>query len=274
MRLGPIVSATVICRDLDRSLAAYAHLGLPLVERGALARSRALAMGEAALADARCARLGATDCAWLQLIEAPGASQSTPFGRRGWLALEVGVRDVDALAARLSDKHFRVLGAPANLDVSDAIRAMQVAGPDGEVLYLTQVKRPVPPFALPQALHEVDQLFVGVLGCGDRERTLAFYEGLGLVDRWRFDTRLGALNRAHGRDCSERHPVACAQLRGQHLLEFDALPWLPAADASLRAGIRMLSIARSDAQNQPLRAADDPSARVLAGPEGEWLELV
>ncbi len=275
MRLGPIAAATVICRDLDRSLAAYGHLGMCLVELSRVDKSRALAMGSAKLNAARVARLGGHAAnPWLHLIEVPDAVRSSPFDARGWLALEVIVLDVDELAAQLSEEHFRVLGAPANLDVSDAIRAMQVVGPDGEVLYLTQVKRPVPPFDLPQAKHKIDDLFVAVLGCCNRDTTLAFYEGLGVVGRWRFDTRLGSVNRVHRREEADRHPVACAQLSGQHLIELDALPWLPPCSGELRTGIRMLSFARSSANGLRLKAVDDPTARMLAGPEGEWIELL
>jgi hypothetical protein len=41
---------------------------------------------------------------------------------------------------------FQVIGEQVNLDVSDNIRAMQVIGPAGEALYLTQVKAEVPTF--------------------------------------------------------------------------------------------------------------------------------
>ena len=58
------------------------------------------------------------------------------------------------------------------------------------------------------------------------------------------------------------------------MLYITQLPTLPAADATLRTGIRMLSFARSDASGRRLAAHDDPSARILAGPEGEAIELV
>jgi catechol 2,3-dioxygenase-like lactoylglutathione lyase family enzyme len=275
MRLGPIQSASVICRDLDRSLAAYLHLGLVAIETSTLTSARAIAMGDLALAGAKSAVLGSSaGHAWLRLIEVAQAAPQSPFERRGWLALEIGVREVDALAVRLDRRQFDVLGEPANLDVSDAIRAMQVAGPDGEVLYLTEVKRPVPPFDLPLAAADVDQLFVAVQACADRERSLAFYEGLGVVGRWRFDTRLGSINRRHGHEPTARHPVAVAQLRGRHLIEFDALPWLPARSDGLHAGIRMISFARSGESGVVPSSDDDPSARIFAGPEGEWIELL
>jgi hypothetical protein len=49
---------------------------------------------------------------------------------------------------------------------------------------------------------------------------------------------------------------------------------LPAADSALRFGLRLISFARSDMQGRGLVAMDDPSARILAGPAGEAIELL
>lgn len=277
MRLGPIVEATVIVRDLERSLAAYVgQLGLHLVERDQVPQQRALDMGETALIAAPRARLrsAAGAHAWLTLIEAPDAIASKAFERRGWLALELAVQDVDALAVRLDRQQFAVLGEPADLEFSAALRAMQVVGPDGEVLYLTEIKAAVPGMALIPARCPVDSLYIAVLACADRERTLGFYAGLGLLDQARMNARLSAYNRSHGLPDDQRHPIAIGQLRGAHAIEFDALPTLPAADSRLRSGIRLIGFARSDARGQRLSAQDDPSARILAGPEGEGIELL
>lgn len=277
MRLGPIVEATVIVRDLERSLAAYVgQLGLLLVERDQVPQQRALDMGETALIAAPRARLrsAAGTHPWLTLIEAPDAIASKAFERRGWLALELAVQDVDALAARLDRQVFAVLGEPADLAFSAGLRSMQVVGPDGEVWYLTEVKAAPPGLPLMPARCPIDALFIAVLACADRERTLGFYAGLGLVDQTPMDTRLSAYNRSHGLPEDQPHPIAIGQLRGAHAIEFDALPALPAADSRLRCGIRLIGFARSDARGQRLTAQDDPSARILAGPEGEGLELI
>lgn len=268
MRLGPISGATLIVRDLKRSLAAYVgELGLANADSAPLSRQRALDMGDAALIDAPCARLRSAisgDAPWLTLIEAPAALPGAPFTRRGWLALGLLVVDLSVRVARLTDESWQVLDDAVDHAIDPTQRTHAVKGPDGEVLYL-HPSRAVPALhAAPVAPGTVERLNAAVLGANDRERALGFYEGLGLVARWRLSARSPAPD----------HPLAIGQLRGDQLIEIHALPSLPAADSALRSGIRMLSFARSTAGGRRLAALDDPSARILAGPEGEAIELV
>ena len=113
-------------------------------------------------------------------------------------------------------------------------------------------------------------VFAATLGARDAVSTLGFYAGLGRVASRRADSS-GPAGRL---DAGRTGPIALGQLRGGHLIEIDTMPDLPAADASLRSGIRMISFARSDALGQRLAGRVDPSARIMAGPEGEALELV
>ena len=174
-RIGPPRAGTVVAADLGPSLAAYRdHLDLQVISDAPLAAALAAAWGKPALAGCGCVLMGADPADpsthWLRLLEVPGAVAPAPMRQRGWLALEVLVRDVQALGRRLEGGPFRVLGTPRPLSVSDDIWAMQVAGPAGETLYLTEVRAQVPPFELPMnARHTAERLFIPVLSAPDRE---------------------------------------------------------------------------------------------------------
>lgn len=117
-------------------------------------------------------------------------------------------------------------------------------GPDGEVLRLSDTgERP--------------RLASLVLATPNPERSAAFYGGLGLVD-WQSQERGGVLGLLQG---------------GHTILFLPVAAGTPAAP-SHRAGLRCVSLYRSDAGGRRLASADDPSARVLAGPVGEAIELV
>ena len=246
--LGPAVAATIITRDLDDSIAAYTqHLGQRLAGSEPFDAAQARACGWEALAGTRSAWLAnALGEPWLRLVEHRDATVMAPFTHYGWLALEVAVADVDALGKTLPDSPFAIIGPPADLAMSDAIRAMQVIGPDGEVLYLTQIKRPVAGFELPTARCAVDRLFIPVMTCPDREAALAHYTALSGNDGLRFDTRITVINRALGFDIGQEHPVATLQLRGATLIEIDQVDQLapaPFGGPALPGGIALIHFA-------------------------------
>lgn len=266
MRLGPICGATLIVRNLERSMAAYAGLldAVP-VATGPLPQQRALDMGDASLAHAPCAHLGerAAAAPWLTLIEMPQAPPTTPYARRGWLALLVAVTDINALRARVDRQLWQVLDDPGERASVRTTPSMQLAGPDGEVLHLHNPSA-ADVWPVPAPVHHLHGV---VLGAADSLVALGFYEGLGLIDRRYRQTMDRPISRASA-------TVALGQMSGGQTIEIDPLPTLPANDANLRTGLRLVSFARSDRAGRRLVARGDPSARILAGPEGEGIELV
>ena len=92
-----------------------------------------------------------------------------------------------------------------------------------------------------------------ILGCTNPASARSFYAGLGLLD---------------GMDA-----LAIGALQGGQQIDFINAK-SAAAPQVLRTGIRLVSFARSDAHGQRLHGADDPSARILGGAEGEGVELV
>ena len=289
-RLGPLLFGTVLCPSLDEALSAYRDcFEMQPQAPQEITAEVAGAWGLPALAGARSAVLrAASDVPWLRLVESTEAAPAAPFCKRGWMSLEIAVADVDALAQRLDGSPFEVVGAPANLDLSPNIRAAQVVGPGGEVLYLTEIKGEVPPFQLPQAVCAVDRLFVGVLNAGDLDASVAWYSQLAAVSGMRADTVLGAANRMRGYEAGRRHPLAVFQLSGESLLEIDSLPpWEQdqgAADGGLQYGIMHLTLAATSLAELPFGSAvtttlaPPPYTGRLAlfcrGPDGEGVELL
>lgn len=274
-RIGPPRCGTVVVADADAGIAAYRdHLDLHVISDAPLPSTQAAAWGQPSLAGLRCVLMGA-DAAdpsthWLRLLAVPGATAPAPMRQRGWLALEVLVRDVVALGRRLQAVDggpFRILGQPRPLSVSDDIWAMQVAGPGGETLYLTEVRAPVPPFELPMnARFTAERLFIPVLSAPSRDDALAWYTERAGGSGFRFESRVSALSRALGLDPEHRRAVATLGLAGRSIIEIDEVPEHPAPPAvaaGLPAGLAMVS----------LHADGLPAGPTLeAGPAGEWIE--
>jgi hypothetical protein len=252
-RLGPALAATVVTRDLDHSIGVYReHLHLHAGETTVLTSAEAADLGWPALTGNRsCWMSNALDEPWLQFIEDPQARHNAAFSCYGWMSLEIAVQDVDALGSALIDSPFKIIGPPADLAMSDAIRAMQVVGPSGEVLYLTQVKGPVPPFEIPMARCPVDRLFIPVMMCPDREAALGHYAGLSGNDGLRFETRITVVSAARGLERDHQHPVATLQLAGATVIEIDQVEGLKPAPFSASeppTGIALIHFAHDSAQ--------------------------
>lgn len=287
--LGPLTHATLLCGDADALAKTYAqHLHMAVKRTETISPQLAQMLGAPHWCDAPCLWLGPQDAgdAWLRLVQGDVRPPQRPFRTRGWIALEVLVQDVDALAAQLEHSPFELLGAPADLAVSDAIRAMQVRGAAGEVLYLTQINGEVPPFELPRASHPVDGLFIAVLAAGQRDASGAFYQRIGGDAPLEFNSRVGVLSREWQMPQQHEYPMATVQLCGSTLLEIDHLPQAaPHGDTQPPPGIASIGVCCDDVQRlgcdwltPPRPIADFPwNGRIGAcarGPDGERIEFV
>jgi hypothetical protein len=288
--LGPSVTGTLVTAKFDETIAAYVnHLDMTVAELGVVDQVLADLWQTPALIGQRIATLlSPTNIPWIRVVEDKNATPADPFREIGWMALEVVVADVDALAKDLENSLFETFRPPANLDVSDKIRAMQVIGPAGEVLYLTQIGAEVPPFVLPFAQCRVDHLFIPVMCCHDRETATAFYEGFSGAKAFRFDTKITSLNKAYGYDLDRRHPVSTVQLAGATMIEIDQIAESKpkaVAKGSLPSGIAMISYEVDDIDSLTVNWVSSPKA--LAGalykgrkaglvhcPGGEIIELI
>lgn len=285
--LGPTLTGTVVTPELDTSVAAYCdYLHATVLEQAAVSAEQAQLWGKPRLEGSPVVTLqspGGTP--WMRLIGIPGVLRAQPFKELGWMALEVLVEDVGSIWQQLESSPFEIYRGPTD---SGNACGMQLVGPAGEVLYLTEVREPEAPFNIAPARAPVDRLFTPVTACLRRDEALAVYSKLGAQRSWKFDTTLGSVNRAHGLDPSLKHPVGTVQLAGRSMVEINQLGVAksrPPGEGKLPAGIVMVSFVVDNLDNIGLRPISPPLSlagalyggqRVAAcrGAAGELLELI
>jgi hypothetical protein len=278
---GPLCHATLLVDAVAPLVNAYRALGLVVVADSTTRAAQAAAWGQPTLAGRRCVllapgpgpALGSSVPTLLRLIEVPGTPPRPTRFSHGWMALEILVRDVDALAQRFPIDGFEVVGAPADLALTPHIRAMQVVGPAGEMLYLTQVKAPVPPFVLPLSAElplaqALGGLFIAVMSTPSREDALQSVAALGPSAILRFETKVTVLNRAFGRPIDTDWPLATTQFAGAALFEIDevvdVLVLPPARAAELPAGLAWVTL---------VAPASACTVGLIELSPGAWVEL-
>ena len=274
---GPLRHATMIVRSFAPLLQAYRRLDVHAqADPLPISAEQAQAWGHDDLAG--CLQLmlapAGTQAPLLRLIEHPDASVRPTRHAHGWLALEILVRDVDQIAATLAGdgSGFDIVGPPADLDLSPAIRAMQVIGPAGEMLYLTQVKAPVPPFQIPLSAHlsrhvTLGLLFIAVLSTASRSDTVARCATWGCGQVLSFETKITVLNRALGHDIGRRWPVATVQWQGNSLFEIDEV-----VDAAVRPAALATHRLPSGLAWVAMVLPQAPSATLFEVSPGAWIE--
>jgi hypothetical protein len=285
---GPLRQATMIVNDAAPLVAAYAGLGLRVVRHGQVTVEQARAWGHSSLARCAVVELGSVrgEPGWLRLIEVPGAPPRPTRFSHGWMALEILVRDVDTLATLLPEQGFEVVGPPADLDVSPNVRAMQVVGPAGEMLYLTQVRAAVPPFDIPLSPlwfdgrpfdQHIGPLFIAVMSTPSRAAALLACAPLMPTQTLQFDTKISVLNRALDRPLGSRWPVATTQWAAGCLFEIDEVQDAGVTAGSqpgaLPAGLAWIGMQAAEAGPPQSQSQSQPQPLQELSP-GAWLELL
>ena len=292
--MTPLRAGTVCVADVERSREAYERLiEYRTAETGRIANALAGAWAAAAAAGARYALLQPASGAdtWLRLVESPSLVGFEPLVSMGWTALEFCVRDVQALAARLANSPFDVIGPPRRLDGMDSLCAMQACGPDGEICYFTQIDGDPPGLSLPRARCFVDRLFIHVIGASDLGATQRWIEGHldCTVAMARVEMVYTMLARAFGKPLDTRFTISTLRRGDELFLQVDQMPpeavRRPQRAGLLPPGIAMttLSVPSLDAV---AHACIEPPARhdgllyggrrsaVLADPDGTLYELL
>ncbi len=295
--LKSIAIVTLLVRSLAPVESAYEeHLGYETVRRGTLSPELTGTWGTPGMAGREYILMQPASGAevYLRFVRMPAdLADAPPFMTHGWNATELLVQDPDALADKLRDSPFRVIGPPADLTPGpDAPRAMQVLGPAGELLYLTRIIPGGTSFDLGSARTPVDRVFITVVA-GPSLTVLRDYYGrqLGLPLSDNLYWPIEVLARAHGLPLDTPFPLAVAILPRHYLVELDEYPRTvvprPRSDELLPAGMAMVSFtvdtltAGTDAiewRQPPQAIADFPyrgrRVAVTVGPAGEWLEVI
>ena len=270
--IGPIVGVTLSTPDLEASEAAYVSaLGYRLGARGRISVADAQSWGSQAMAGARfiCVHPQASADFHFRIIESPACKGYRAFTSHGWNAAELIVEDVDALAKELAGSPFEILGPPQDLSFTDAIRAMQVRGPGGEILYLTQFKRQLAGLPAPPARCKVDRVFIVIVGGQSLDTLLDFYSNTYNVPMpQRMESRVKAMSEAFGLSPEHRYAIAALPLRGNCYIEADQMPEMakPAvrAPGMLPPGISIVTMS----------TPGSALCGCVTGPAGELIEIV
>ena len=227
--LGPITRVTATTPDLAATQSGYTgELGYVVAGSGTVSEQEARAWGTPASAGAEWLLLhpcGQTDFTFRFIHRAPEAA-FVPMQSFGWSAAEVVVADVDELGKQLAtSSHFSTIGEPMNLSFTDDIRAMQVSGPGGEILYLTQITGEVPGMDLPKARCPVDRTFIVILGAPDIHKLRQYYQAtFGIPETPVISSRARVVSRAFQLPPDTEYPISAMPLAGQSLIEVDEFP--------------------------------------------------
>jgi len=208
-----------------------------------------------------------------RFVELPPVPGFRAFTRHGWHAAELIVRDVDTLHAQLRDSSFEIVAPPMDLSFCPDIRAMQIRGPGGEIIYLTEFKRPVPGLDAPVARCAVDRCFIVILG-GPSMSAMQDYFGnqFGVPGSPPVESRVQTMALEFGLSREHRFPIAALALNGQCYIEVDEMPSaaepLPEVLGDLPGGVAMVSFRVATG------SAVAGAPRCVRGGAGELVELI
>ncbi len=259
--------ATIVTPDPAATAALYeSWFDYRRIGDGEVSAAQAQAWGAPAMAGRRFVTVAPASGVpvWLRFVA--GEAAPTDAGRSlGWGAIELCVRDVQAVHRRLTGSPFAVIGPPKALDGAPAIWPMQVRAPDGTVIFLTEIRADEPAARLPRAACDIDCLFIAVLGCADMAASRAWFESaLALSGGPSFVLAYSTLSRAFGLPLETRHSIAVLGDEGDAFLQLDQYPpgAVPrvVAPGALPPGIAIVTL-------------DGPAPAVLRTPEGALVEL-
>lgn len=293
-KLGKIRCATIVCTDADKAASLYETvLGYARLETGRISTEVAASWGAEKMTGAPFVVLGPKSGAacYLRFVEDAGAQTPTPYLNTGWTALEFTVRSSDAAIERLRQNGFTVLGEAEDLEFAEgALRAGQVSGPYGEVLYLTQINEQLEGYVLPHAQVDVDKMFIVILAVNNVDETMQYFHqkhGSGLKDT--FEAAVPFIADYHSIDAKQEFYVGTVELEEEHYIEIDGMPKSegprPHRNGYLPGGIAMMtfevnSIDPFEAAAHGAPASDvvlpyrNEKALVFTGQNGELIEVV
>lgn len=286
-------AATLTVPNPEASAARYIEwLDYDVVERGRLSADLAAAWGTPASQGRAYVVLQPSSGApvYLRFVAGDPVPDYRPLRTFGWAAIEICVQDVLKVNERMLNSPFEIIGPPREIDGLPAIYPMQVKGPDGEIVYLTQIRSDLPAFDLPRAESLIDKLFILVLACSDMDASIDWFEKVvGLSLGRKMDIVYTMLATAFDLPMEDPHTISTVVHDRDVFLELDQYPPAatprPAHDGQLPPGIAIctlshpdLSMVKGDWITPPTRR-DGPIyggqlTGTLRAPDGTLVELV
>jgi hypothetical protein len=188
----------------------------------------------------------ASDDFVFRFIELPAVPGYRAFTRHGWHAAELIVSRVDPLAEQLRGSPFEIVAPPLDLSFCPDIRAMQIRGPGGEILYLTEFKKPVPGLDAPPARCAVDRTFIVIVGGASLAGMQDYFRHtFGVPETPAMESRVQTMALEFGLSREHRFRLAALPLRERCYIEADEMPAaaqpLPRELTELPPGIAMVT---------------------------------
>ena len=246
---GLIKAATVSAPDPNALADIYAqYFDLSIKEQHLITDAQAASWGTPGMAGKRSV-LMASDSGtpiYLRICENPNMPDYTPLRSYGWNAMEFTVADVEAVAERLENSPFNIIGPPALMNFSNALYPMQAVGPVGEVFYLNEILDGMPEYDLPRANAFVDHIFIAVLATPDKDASIEFYtKKLGWDAGATYDVKYTVINRAFDLPIETTHLIATTCVGRTMNNEIDLYPdetvKRPCTEGMLVPGISAMS---------------------------------
>jgi catechol 2,3-dioxygenase-like lactoylglutathione lyase family enzyme len=226
-------AATLTVADLKRSEGLYRDwLSYETVESGVLAMDLALSWGATLSAGKPYVVMAPKSGAeiYLRFVQDDAHPDYEALKTYGWAAIEICVEDVLKVNEAMLKSPFKIIGPPRELDGMPAIFPMQVQGPDGEIVYLTQIRDDLPMYDLPRATSLIDRQFIHVCAVSDLKGALTWCEEkLGLSFGRDMAIVYTMLANAFGVPHENKFTIATLTHARDVFYEFDQMP--PAAGA-------------------------------------------
>lgn len=294
--LTAIVAVTLVVPDPAAVEAVYSKwLHYRAVERGMVspALARAWAAPKAAGRAYVVLQPASGNPVFLRLVQSAEREATPAMQTHGWNANEILVQDTDAVAASLAGSPFRIIGPPAGLDGNPEIRAMQVTGAAGELVYLTRIPPEGASLIRTPAKSPIDRTFIVVVGGPSMKALRAFYgDVLKHEVTQPVPVLIRTIQKAHGLPADHRTPLALVSISGQFAIELDEYPARatprPRTSGDLSTGMAMVTFAASSLATEQAKAVPwavppgefsglpYPAKRsaLIEGPAGELIEVV
>jgi catechol 2,3-dioxygenase-like lactoylglutathione lyase family enzyme len=286
-------AATLTTPDPEATAARYAEwLDYSVIDRGVVEPGLAESWGCPGSAGKAyvVARPASGADVYLRFVQGDGHRDYRPLRTFGWAAIEICVQDVLKVNERMERSPFEIIGPPKQLDGMPTIFPMQVKGPDGEIVYLTEIRGDLPAYDLPRAGSLIDKLFILVMGCSDLRASLEWFKDhVGLEFGRELDIIYTMLNQAFDLPMEHTHTIVTGVHERDVFLEFDQYPEgatpRPGPAGELSPGIALCTLKHPDFDSVKGPWISEPVRRegpvygggrvgTLRAPDGTLVEIV
>jgi hypothetical protein len=229
MSIGPIKLVTILTPNLESALSLYRESfdWQEVFEERTVSLAQANRWNSSQLLGARIRTIAGIN-GGVRFIESDTYDEVPPLRTYGWTALEICVDDVFKYTERAIAAGFHLLNEPvalANTEKPLPLIASQLAGKNGEIVYITQILGEVPNFELPDVSNESGSIFICVLGASNLEFSRTALESKFKLRRASDrQVAIKVINKVYDQPLDNTHRLSSLQLDERNAIEIDQLP--------------------------------------------------